>query len=90
MIIRKEYETKTVNDMTHIRNSVLNAISNAMRGKNKRFIDLFNKKQAMADKEFNENAIAVILEIEEKEGKSWVDRIYQGAGIRKPQRNRGD
>lgn len=90
MIIRKEYETKTVNDMTHLRNAVLNAISNANRRKNKKFIDLFKKKQAKADIEYNKNAIEVILEVEEKEGKSWVDKIYRQAGQRKPQKKRGD
>ncbi len=90
MIIRKEYELKTVNDMTHMRNAVLNAISNAMRGKNKKFVDLFKKKQAKADIEYNKNAIKVILEVEEKEGKSWIDKIYKHAGQRKPQNNRGD
>lgn len=88
--IRKEYETKTVNDMTHLRNAVLNAMNNANRGKNKKFIDLFKRKQAKADIEYNKNAIEVILEVEEKEGKSWVDKVYERAGQRKPQKKRGD
>lgn len=76
--------------MTHLRNAVLNAISNANRKKNKRFIDLFKKKQAKADVEYNKNAMEIVLELEEKEGKSWVDKVYQRAGQRKPQKNRGD
>lgn len=76
--------------MTHLRNAVLNAVSNALRKKNKKFIDLYKKKQAKADKEYNHNAIQVIHEIEEKEGKSWVDRIYRESGLRKPQREAGE
>ncbi|MBM7717205.1 hypothetical protein JOC94_004230 [Bacillus thermophilus] len=88
--IYKAYETKLVNEMTHIRNAVLNAVNNAFRKKNKKFIDLYKKKQAKADKEYNHNAIQVIHEIEEKEGKSWVDRIYKESGLKKPERKVGD
>lgn len=88
--IHKAYETKLVSEMTHTRNAVLNAVNNALRKKNKKFIDLYKKKQEKADKEFNENAIKVILEIEEKEGKSWIDRIYQESGLKKPQRKEGE
>lgn len=75
--------------MTHIRNAVFNAYTNANRKKNKKFQELFKPKQAKVDKEFNENAITVILEVEEKEGKSWVDRIYRESGLKKPQREPG-
>lgn len=88
--IHKEYETKLVNEMTHLRNAVLNAVNNAFRKKNKKFIDLYKKKQAKVDKEYNENAVKVIHEIEEQEGKSWVDRIYQESGLKRPQRKVGE
>ncbi|GIO27724.1 hypothetical protein [Ornithinibacillus bavariensis] len=73
-----------------MRNAVLNAVNNALRKKNKRFIELYKKKQEKADKEYNENAIKVILEIEERKGKSWVDRVYQATGVKKPQEKVGE
>lgn len=90
VFIRKAYESKIVSDMSHLRNAVLNAINNAMRKKGKKFQDLFKKKQEKADKEFNENAITIIHEIEAKEGKSWVDKVYKGAGLKMPQREEGE
>jgi hypothetical protein len=83
MFIRKEHENKFISDTTWMRNAVLNAEANANRGKNKKFIDLFPKKQ-VADKEYNEDAIKNILEMEKTNGKSWVDRIYKANGIPKP------
>ncbi len=75
--IIKAYETKTVNDSTFIRNAVYNAINNAFRGKNKRFIELW-KKQQKYDEEEIENDLKIIKENEEKEGKGWIALIYQG------------
>ncbi|MBU5594918.1 phenylalanine racemase [Amphibacillus sp. MSJ-3] len=89
MFIRKEYESKLVNDMTHIRNAVLNAVNNALRKKNKKFIELFKKKNEKVDLEYNLKAVDVITEIEERDGKSWVDKIYQASGLKKPQREAG-
>lgn len=85
MFIRKRYEQKLINDTTWMRNAMLNAINNALRKKNKKFIDLFPKKQVKADKEYNEKAIKNILEIEERKGKSWVDKILRANGIKRPQ-----
>ena len=75
--------------MTHMRNAVLNAVNNALRKKNKKFQELYKRKQAKADKEYNENAVKVILEMEEQKGKAWVDRIYRASGRKKPQRETG-
>ncbi|QBX91075.1 phenylalanine racemase [Phage Altai3] len=82
--IYKAYETKLVTEMTHLRNAVLNAINNAFRKKNKKFIELFKRKQAKADKEYNENAVKIITEMEKRDGKSWIDRIYKEAGLKRP------
>lgn len=76
--------------MTHLRNAVLNAINNALRKKGKRFIDLFNKKNVKVDVEFNENAIEIIQEIEETEGKGWVDLLYERANLRRPTQKEGE
>lgn len=88
MFIRKRYEQKLINDTTWMRNAMLNAVNNALRKKGKKFIDLFPKKQTKADKEYNENAIEIIQKIEERDGKSWVNLIYERAGLRKPQRTK--
>ncbi|TKC15918.1 phenylalanine racemase [Robertmurraya kyonggiensis] len=85
MFIRKEHENKFISDTTWMRNAVLNAEANINRKKNKRFIELFPKTHK-ADKEFNENAIQTILEMEEKNGKSWVDRVYKANGMKTPQK----
>jgi hypothetical protein len=62
----------------------LNAIENSQRKKSKKFIDLFKPRQKKVDKEFNENARSSILKTEEKEGKSWVDKLYAGINRIRP------
>ena len=86
--IYKAYETKTISDCTHIRNAVLNATVNANRKKNKKFIELFEKKQEKVDVEFTENALEVINEVEERDGKSWVDLLYNKNGLKRPERSK--
>ncbi|KAA0565344.1 phenylalanine racemase [Bacillus sp. CH30_1T] len=83
MFIKKEHENKFISDTTWLRNAVLNAEANINRGKNKKFLELFPRKQ-VANKEYNENAIKNIIEMEETNGKSWVDRIYKANGMKKP------
>lgn len=87
--IRKEYEMRVVSDNTHRRNAFYNAYTNANRKKNKKFVELYKKKQEKADKEYNKNAIANVIEIEKRDGKSWVDKLYQVNGMKKPQRGTG-
>jgi len=86
LFIRKRYEQKFINETTWMRNATLNAINNAFRKKNKKFIDLFPKKQKKADKEYNEKAIKTILKMEEKNGKGWVAKIYRANGIKPPKK----
>ena len=40
----------------------------------------------MADKEIAEENLKTALEVEEKEGKVWVDLIYRKNGLKKPER----
>jgi stage III sporulation protein SpoIIIAA len=82
--IHKEYERKVISDTTYIRDAVFNGVANAMRKKGSKFRELFKKRQAKADVEFNEQAVDIVIELEEKEGKSWVDKIYAANGMRKP------
>lgn len=81
--IRKKWEEKTVSDSTLLRNAVLNAVSNALRKKNARFRDLWKRLSRPADKEKARDDIKAVLEIEEKEGKGWVDRVYKAAGLKR-------
>lgn len=76
LFIYKAYENKVVGDTTLIRNSVLNATVNANRKKNKKFIELFKKRNKKVDKDFIQNNISVIKEVEEKEGRDWINKLY--------------
>lgn len=76
LFIYKAYENKVVGDTTLIRNAVLNATVNANRKKNKKFIELFKKRNKKVDKDFIQNNISVIKEVEEKEGRDWINKLY--------------
>ncbi|CAG9621091.1 phenylalanine racemase [Sutcliffiella rhizosphaerae] len=82
LFISKEYENKFISSTTWTRNAVLNGVANARRNKGKKFIDLFPKKQAKADLEYNENVIEAISRMENKNGKGWVDRVYEKLGFK--------
>ncbi|WP_416149431.1 phenylalanine racemase [Salipaludibacillus sp. HK11] len=86
MFIRKEHENKFVEDTTWIRNAVLNGTVNANRKKNKKFVELFPKKQSRADIEYNENAMKTVLKMEKEKGKGWVDKIYQKLKMTSPKK----
>ena len=62
---------------------MLNAVSNALRKKNARFREMWKKIQAPVDEELAKENIRIVAEIEEKEGKGWVDKILQANGIRR-------
>lgn len=85
----KAWESKLVSDTTHIRNSVFNAVNNAMRKKNKKFMELWKKKQKKLDKDFAEFSMDSVIKTEEKGGKSWVDKIYRANGMTTPKRKGG-
>ena len=86
MFIRKEYESNFIYQMTWFRNAVQNAEYNVNRGKNKKYKDLFPRKPQKADKEYNENAIKTILEMEKEKGKGWVALIYKRNGMKTPKK----
>ncbi|MEY8536597.1 hypothetical protein AALH30_24265 [Blautia pseudococcoides] len=87
--IYKAWENKVVSDSTVLRDAVLNAISNSLRKKNKRFIRLWKKKQKKANKDVVKENLHVIEEAEKKEGKRWVGLIYQTNGLTPPGRKGG-
>lgn len=64
-----------------MRNAVLNAVSNALRKKNARFRELWKKVTRPIDKEQAEENVKVVQEIEEKEGKGWIDKILRANGF---------
>ncbi|EOR25020.1 hypothetical protein A499_06450 [Niallia nealsonii AAU1] len=86
MFIRKAHENKFLKDTTWIRNAVLNAEANINRKKGKKFIDLFPKKAHKVDKDYNENAVKNILGMEEKKGKSWVEKIFKANRVKSPEK----
>lgn len=85
--ILKAWESKLVTDTTHLRNAVLNAISNAFKKKGSRFVDLWKKKSKPVDMEIVTENIRIVNKLEED--KSWVDKIYQANGMKRPQRQEG-
>ncbi len=82
--ILKEWENKIIFESTMIRNAVLNAELNVNRKKNSRFIELHKKRQQKADANYNQDARQAIEENEAREGKRWIERIYQANGLRRP------
>ena len=81
--IRKKWEEKTVSDSTLLRNAVLNAVTNALRKKNARFRELWKKFGRPIDKKKAEDNLKIVQDIEEKEGKSWIDKILQANGLKR-------
>lgn len=86
MFIYKAYENKIVTNTTLIRDSVLNAINNALRKKGKKFQALWKKKRKLVDKDLLKERLKIVEETEAKEGKSWVDKIYKANRLKKPKR----
>lgn len=85
--IYKAWENKTVADTTFIYNAVFTAMYNVNRRKNKRALKLWRKARVRkADMEVIHDNLKVILEVEDKEGKSWIDLIYKVNGMKKPGR----
>ena len=83
MFIRKEHENKLISDTTWTRNAVLNAEANLNRKKHKRFIELFPKNPTKGDKEYNENAVKIIEEMDRNNGQGWIEKILKAAGMKK-------
>lgn len=68
-------------------NAAFTAEYNVNRKKNKRALKLWKKARTRkADMEAIHDNLAVIREVEEKEGKGWIDVIYQKNGLKKPER----
>ena len=60
------------------------------RKKNKRALKLWRKARVRkADKEVIHDNIKIILQVEEKEGKSWIAQIYRANGLPVPRKRGG-
>lgn len=79
----KAWENRTVAAGTHIRDAVLNALTNSFRKKGKRFIKLWKKRPKKADMEKIQQNFDTIKEIEKREA-GWIDRIYKANGLKRP------
>ena len=68
-------------------NAAFTAAYNVNRKKNKRALKLWRKARTRkADMEVIHDNLAVIREVEAKEGKGWVVVVYQKNGLKKPER----
>lgn len=81
LFIRKEWENKVIFESTMTRNAALNAIANANRKKNSRFIELHKKKRERANKEFNTAAIVVITQTEKERAKDGLTRYTKPTAL---------
>ena len=87
LFIRKAYEDKTVGDSSLFEKAVEVAIGNTVcRKKGKRALSLWQKQQRPADKVVVQKQIEIVNDVEEKNGKNWVQAIYQAAGIKMPEK----
>jgi len=82
--IYKAWENKIVSDTTHLRNAVLNAVSNALRKKGSKFRDLWQKKAKKVNQEMVDENLEIMKQVEEKEGKTWVEILYKANGLSSP------
>ena len=84
-VVRKAWEDKIVSDSYAIYNAVYTATYNVNRKKGKKALKLWKKSQRAkkVDEEKMQNDLAIALEIEKKEGKGWVDKIYKAAGLKR-------
>ena len=86
--IYKAYETKTVNQSTLLRDTVLNAISNSKRRRGTSVFKLWKKRAKKADISTVRDNMKVIAEIE-KNDTGWIDKIYAANGWTRKQVNHG-
>lgn len=85
--IYKSWETREISHIFNIYNAVYAAIYNVRRGKSKRAIKPVKKKtQQKANMSSVKDNLKIIKDIEEKEGKEWVRRIFMANGLKPPER----
>lgn len=87
IFLLKAWENKLVSDTTFIYNAVFTASYNVNRGRRKRALKLWRKARVQkADMDVVSENLGIIREVEAREGKGWVDLIYERNGLKKPER----
>lgn len=81
--IKKEWENKIIRDSYNMYKSVFTAFYNVNRPKNKGALKLWKTKPKKVDKAEYEENIKIIKHMENKNGKSWVDKIYKANGLKR-------
>lgn len=72
-----------------IYNAVFTALYNVNRGKGKRAIDpLRRKKVQKADRALIVENMKTIKQVEQTEGKGWIEKIYKANGMKLPERGK--
>lgn len=83
--IYKAWENKCVADSYHEYNAMFTATYNANRPKRKRALKLWKEsKVKKADMDIVQENIRIINEVNQKEGREWVYKIYEQLGINLP------
>lgn len=82
--IRKAWEDKLVTDSYMTYNAVFTATYNVNRKKNKKALKLWKKSKVQkADIETVHDNLKIVNEVEDKEGKGWIDRILAANGMKR-------
>ena len=81
LFILKAWENKQVTQTSLMYRACFTAFYNANRPKRKKALKLWDKQPKKADKEAVRNDIAVVRAVDEKEGSSWVKKVYQANGL---------
>lgn len=85
--ICKAWEERTISEAYNIYNAVYTATYNVNRPKRKRALRLFKKSGVQrANMETVHEDMKIIQEVEQSEGKSWIDLIYKASGLPAPVR----
>lgn len=88
--IRKAYENKMVSESYLTYNAVFTATYNVNRKKNKKALKLWKKSKVQkADIETVHDNLKIVHEVEEKEGKGWIDRILEVNGMKRKKVSHG-
>lgn len=84
MFLRKAWEDKIISDSYMIYNAVFTAFYNVSRKKNKKALKLWKKnKGRKANEEVVAQNMKIIREVEQKEGKEWIEIILKANGLKR-------
>lgn len=82
LFIQKAWEDKLVSESYLTYNAVYTAAYNVNRKKGKKALKLWKKSKVQkADAEAVQENLKVVKEVEEHEGKGWIDKILKANGL---------